>query len=109
MRRRAGLAAKHWKQEADGKWDGGYQHTGYFLDYLEQRFGDGTVRKINGCLNVEKYDGKMVFGDCCHGHDVEELWEDYRKELKKSQEQSGPAANDGEPPNPVPTHAVRND
>ena len=32
VRLRAGLGAKHWKQEADGKWDAGYQHTGYFLE-----------------------------------------------------------------------------
>lgn len=110
VRLRAGLAAKHWKQEADGKWDGGYQHTGYFLDYLEQRFGDGTVRKINGCLNVDKYDEKKLFGDCCHGHGVEDLWKDYKEELNKSMERNGSAegSNRDDPPNPVPTHPVRN-
>lgn len=32
VRLRAGLGAVHWKQEAGGKWDGGYQHTGFFLE-----------------------------------------------------------------------------
>ncbi|KAK4506015.1 hypothetical protein PRZ48_003980 [Zasmidium cellare] len=83
VRLRAGLAAKHWKQEADGDWDGGYQHTGFFLEYLENRFGPGTVRKINICLRKGKYDEKDVFGSCCEGHKVDELWEDYREHLKK--------------------------
>jgi hypothetical protein len=103
VRLRAGLAASHWKQEAEGKWDGGYQHTGYFLEYLEQRFGDGTVRRMNGCLRTEKYDEKKLFGECCGGKKVAELWEDYGKELKKKnkgKKDSGDAAD------PIPTHGA---
>lgn len=83
VRLRAGLAAVHWKQEAKGDWDGGYQHTGYFLEYLEQRFGPGTVRSINACLRVGKYEDEKVFGQCCDWHKVTDLWEDYRNHLKK--------------------------
>lgn len=83
VRLRAGLGAKHWRQEADGNWDAGYQHTGYFLEYLEQRFGEGTVRRINGRLGEGEYDEKKLFQDCCGGHSVDQLWKDYGDDLKK--------------------------
>ncbi|SMQ54743.1 unnamed protein product [Zymoseptoria tritici ST99CH_3D7] len=83
VRLRAGLGATHWKQEAEGEWDGGYQHTGYFLEYLEQRFGPGTVRAINGCLREGKYDEKKLFEKCCEGQNVGKLWKEYRKSLEK--------------------------
>ncbi|WPG97295.1 Hypothetical protein R9X50_00006900 [Acrodontium crateriforme] len=83
VRLRAGLAAKHWKQEAGGKWDQGYQHTGYFLDYLERRFGDGTVRRINGGLREGRYDEENLFASCCGGKTVDELWSDYEAALNK--------------------------
>ena len=83
VRLRAGLGAKHWRQEADGNWDAGYQHTGYFLEYLEQRFGKGTVRRINGRLGEGQYDEKKLFQDCCGGHSVDQLWKDYGDDLKK--------------------------
>jgi hypothetical protein len=82
VRLRAGLGAAHWEQEADGEWDGGYQHTGYFLEYLEQRFGPGTVRSINGYLRKGKYNEKELFETCCEGHKVKKLWKDYRRHLK---------------------------
>lgn len=84
VRLNAGLAAGHWEQEAEGEWDRGYQHTGFFLEYLEQRFGPGTVRSINQCLRVGKYDEEKVFGKCCDGRKVTELWKDYQKHLNKS-------------------------
>lgn len=109
VRLRSGLAANHWRQEAGGKWDGGYQHTGYFLEYLEQRFGEGTVRKINGCLRGRKYDEKELFGECCKGHTVEDLWKEYGEELKrqKSSETKADEEKNDDPPNPIPTHGAQ--
>ena len=104
VRLRAVLAAKHWKQEADGKWDGGYQHTGYFLEYLERRFGEGTVRGINACLRAERYVEEKVFGKCCEGCKVEELWEDYGKELEKGKGGVGEGGSDVH--EAIPTHPV---
>ncbi|KAF2723350.1 BSP-domain-containing protein [Polychaeton citri CBS 116435] len=92
VRLNAGLAAQHWKRDASGKWDGGYQHTGYFLQYLEDRFGHGTVSKVNGCLAKGRYDERKLFSDCCGGKSVDELWADYAKSLK-GEEQNGEAAN----------------
>jgi hypothetical protein len=85
VRLRAGLPAKHWKQDAHGKWDAGYQQTGFFLDYLEHRFGPGTVRAINACLRKGKYDEQKIFEKCCEGECVEELWKSYVKHLKERQ------------------------
>ncbi|GAB1742787.1 hypothetical protein NU219Hw_g8497t1 [Hortaea werneckii] len=82
VRLNAGLAARHWKREAGGQWDAGYQHTGFFLQWLEERFGAGTVRRLNGCLRVGRYDEERVFGECCQGRRVGELWREYREELQ---------------------------
>lgn len=104
VRLRAGLGAAHWKQEASGEWDGGYQKTGYFLEWLEQKYGEGLVRRLNECLREGEYDGEKVFGECCKGGKVEELWKAYREDLEKSK--GGAVVEDG-PANPIPTHPVK--
>lgn len=107
VRLNAGLGAKHWRQEADGEWDGGYQHTGYFLDWLEQKFGDGTVCKLNACLREGQYKDEKVFGKCCNGTSVKDLWELYKEEFEeKKKAQEGEKKEEG-PANPVPTHPVK--
>ena len=58
------------------EWDGGYQHTAYFLEYLEGRFGEGTVRKINEKLRLHKYEPKPFWTELL-GRPVEQLWGDY--------------------------------
>lgn len=85
VRLRAGFVPGHWKKEGGGEWDAGYQHTGYFLDYLEGRFGKGTVVKINGVLKDRVYKQETFWEECC-GCGVAELWEEYGKHLKKEAE-----------------------
>jgi len=89
VRLNANLSPPHWKKEATGNWDAGYQHTGYFLEYLEQRFGAGTVRRINEKLRIVRYEEKKFWTEIC-GRPVEQLWGDYakavEKELKKEEE-----------------------
>jgi len=70
------LSPPHWKRETDGKWDRGYQHTAYFLEYLESRFGEGTVRRINEKLRLESYQEKQFWTELL-GRPVGLLWEDY--------------------------------
>ncbi len=82
VRLNAKLDPPHWKKEATGHWDAGYQHTGYFLEYLEQRFGKGTVRKINEKLRIEKYEEKRFWTECC-GRPVKQLWGDYCESMEK--------------------------
>jgi hypothetical protein len=90
VRLNANLSPPHWKKEASGNWDAGYQHTGYFLEYLEQRFGKGTVRRINEKLRIERYEQKKFWTEVV-GRPVEQLWSDYaeavEKELKKAEEE----------------------
>ncbi|KAH7375059.1 plant basic secretory protein [Plectosphaerella cucumerina] len=76
-----GLSPPHWKREASGKWDAGYQHTAYFLEYLEGRFGEGTVRRINEKLRLHKYEEKPFWTELL-GRPVEQLWGDYVEKLK---------------------------
>lgn len=76
VRLRCRYVPPHWKRETDGKWDAGYQHTGYFLEYLENRFGDGTVRKVNARLRNVDYD-EETFWKGLFKKEVGKLWKDY--------------------------------
>ncbi|KAI9777194.1 MAG: hypothetical protein M1839_009037 [Geoglossum umbratile] len=80
VRLRSGFRPPHWKKKADGDWDAGYEHTGFFLEYLEQRFGEGTVRDINETMRDSKYEEESFWIDL-FGHHVQRLWHDYGKEL----------------------------
>ncbi|KAI1490818.1 peptidase of plants and bacteria-domain-containing protein [Biscogniauxia mediterranea] len=91
VRLRAGLAPPHWKTPGDGdggdvgegdRWDAGYQRTAYFLDYLEGRYGDGTVRRLNEKLRVGEYEEEAFWAELL-GRSVGELWEDYKESLGK--------------------------
>ncbi|CAH0015354.1 unnamed protein product [Clonostachys rhizophaga] len=81
VRLNCGLSPPHWKREAGGKWDGGYQHTAYFLEYLEGRFGEGTVRRLNEKLRIQKYDEETFWVELLGEH-VTKLWEEYGEKLK---------------------------
>ncbi|GKT45580.1 uncharacterized protein ColSpa_05761 [Colletotrichum spaethianum] len=81
VRLNAHLSPPHWKRDASGNWDGGYQHTGYFLDYLEGRFGAGTVRRVNEKLRTQQYREKEFWTELL-GRPVEQLWKDYGEKMK---------------------------
>ncbi|KAH8912869.1 BSP-domain-containing protein [Coniochaeta sp. PMI_546] len=78
------LEPPHWKRETKGRWDGGYQHTAYFLEYLEGRFGVGTVRRINERLRGRRYEEKEFWTGLL-GRPVEQLWEDYIEKVKRDE------------------------
>jgi hypothetical protein len=78
VRLNANLSPPHWKKEGSGKWDAGYQHTGYFLQYLEDRFGVGLIRRLNEKMRIERYEEKRFWTELC-GRPVEQLWDDYGK------------------------------
>ncbi|KAI9805060.1 MAG: hypothetical protein M1825_000894 [Sarcosagium campestre] len=98
VRLRAGYAPPHWERKADGEWDSGYQHTAYFLDYLEFRFGKSTVPRMNAALRDRKYrEGK--FWTRLFRRPVAELWGDYKSWLEQERKDIEPAAvTAAEPP-----------
>lgn len=77
------LSPPHWKQEVREEWDAGYQHTAYFLEYLEQRFGHGTVRRINEKLRENRY-AEEVFWVELFGQEVRDLFAEYTRSLQDS-------------------------
>ncbi|KAJ9133764.1 BSP-domain-containing protein, partial [Coniochaeta hoffmannii] len=82
------LEPPHWKRETKGRWDGGYQHTAYFLEYLEGRFGEGTVRRINERLRGRRYEEKEFWTGLL-GRPVEQLWGDYVEKVRREEGEGG--------------------
>jgi hypothetical protein len=79
VRLRGDLGPPHWKHSwRDCEWDAGYERTAYFLDYLERRFGYGTVIRINERLRDREYDECSFWIHCC-GLEISTLWSDYCK------------------------------
>ncbi|ROW15146.1 hypothetical protein VPNG_02954 [Cytospora leucostoma] len=83
VRLNANLGAPHWKRgTVPDKWDQGYERTAYFLDWLENKFGRGTVRNINEELRGRKYN-QSEFWVGLFGSDIDDLWKEYLRVLKK--------------------------
>ncbi|KAB5540416.1 peptidase of plants and bacteria-domain-containing protein [Coniochaeta sp. 2T2.1] len=88
------LEPPHWKRETKGgKWDGGYQRTAYFLEYLERRFGRGTVRRVNEALRRGRY-GEKEFWTGLLGRPVEQLWGDYVEQVEREEGREKGATGD---------------
>ena len=84
VRLRADLSPPHWSKEAGGDWDAGYQHTGYFLDWIDGKFGQGSVIRMNEKLRIGKYEEKE-FWNSLFNRTVDSLWAEYSEKLKGSQ------------------------
>lgn len=95
VRLHADLAPPHWKRQAKGQWDAGYQHTAYFLDWLESTRGQGTVPSINDALRDVEYD-EDKFWKQLFGTDVKELWKEYKKSLKKGKDDPDKGGSDAD-------------
>lgn len=81
VRLRAALPPPHWKRSGGDRWDAGYETTAYFLDWIEERHGEGTVRDLNKCMKDKEYvDG--IFEEVT-GWDVEKLWNIYCGHLEE--------------------------
>jgi hypothetical protein len=98
VRLKAGLEPPHWSRPTSAKqrpekWDSGYQHTAYFLAWLEDvRVGQGAVGVLNDRLCRVGYVGedkpkdkkhdtgierKAGFWKGLFGAEIDELWEEY--------------------------------
>ncbi|KAI0334356.1 plant basic secretory protein [Cubamyces sp. BRFM 1775] len=80
VRLNAGLSPPHWKREAGEKWDAGYQATAYFLDWIEGRYGDGSIRELNEGMKDKEYD-EHIFKDIT-GRKISKLWKLYKEHLE---------------------------
>ncbi|KAJ5682432.1 hypothetical protein N7462_005597 [Penicillium macrosclerotiorum] len=94
VRLKADLSPPHWKRptssnEREKKWDAGYQHTAYFLAWIEGEWaGEGAIGMLNDQLLRVGYEdgdgehGKGVgFWRGLFGVTVDELWDEYGKYL----------------------------
>ena len=87
VRLKSGLAPPHWKgakNEIGEKWDDGYQKTAYFLDWLENTYGDGTIARMNQTMGQCKYEEDSFWtGLFGKEHTVKSLWKSYRDSFKE--------------------------
>ena len=81
VRLKAGLSPPHWNRAAENrghKWDEGYQKTAWFLDWLEQKQGSGTVSYMNEIMRRQKYHEES-FWKRIFGVTVDKLWSEYKE------------------------------
>jgi hypothetical protein len=98
VRLKAGFVPPHWQKptsakDRPSKWDEGYQHTAFFLAWLEdERIGHGAVGLLNdrllrlGYLGEAKEETRQhesSFWKGLFGVEVSQLWEEYGKYLDK--------------------------
>jgi len=103
VRLKAGLAPPHWIR-GGAEWDQGYEVTGFFLDWIERKYGDPGdnkqptfVPKLNETLRDVDYK-EEVFHSLV-GKSVQDLWEEYKSELEDEQGEDG--EKDGQNPDLV--------
>ena len=78
VRLRSGLVPPHWRP-GGGSWDAGYAVTAYFLQWLTERYGEGTVQEINELMKEAPYD-ESIFKTVT-GRKVSKLWKLYKEHL----------------------------
>ena len=90
VRLKAGLAPPHWNKSAENrgrKWDEGYQKTAWFLEWLEEKRGTGTVSHMNETMRRVKYDEKN-FWYGVFGESVDKLWSRYKETWEEQSRES---------------------
>ncbi|KAJ6013555.1 hypothetical protein N7540_008146 [Penicillium herquei] len=95
VRLKAGLGPPHWKKpksasERAKKWDAGYQHTAFFLAWIEDVWAsEGAIGMLNDRLlrsgylgeDTSKGEGESGFWAGLFGVGVAHLWDEYGKWL----------------------------
>ena len=109
VRLKADLGPPHWfdengKPKRGTKWDAGYQNTAFFLDWLEENNGLGTVGRINEALREGKYDEQAGFWEELFGKgkSIDVLWSEYCADQDQDQEHDD--GMDGQKRNGSQTH-----
>ena len=78
VRLRSGFEPPHWKPGGDN-WDDGYHVTAYFLQWLTERYGEGSVPEINELMKNSPYD-EHIFKTVT-GRNLNKLWKLYKEHL----------------------------
>ncbi|MCJ1474513.1 hypothetical protein MMC13_003171 [Lambiella insularis] len=91
VRLRDGLSPPHWKKKSGGDWDAGYQHTAYFLEWIDVKYGEGNVIRINQALREREYEEGRFWQDLFK-QSVQNLWSEYARTIDKSEEPSSDPA-----------------
>lgn len=99
VRLHAGYSPPHWSQRGGEKWDAGYETTGYFLDWMEGKYGFGIVRAINLALRDRIYE-EDIFKEHT-GKKIKKLWSLYNQYLEEKKDKGN---GKEKAPAPVPTH-----
>jgi hypothetical protein len=68
----------HWSP-GGSRWDEGYHVTAYFLQWLTERYGEGTVPEINELMKNALYDERIF--KTVTGRKVSKLWKLYKEHL----------------------------
>src|ERR1700743_2500502 len=85
VRLKAGLSPPHWNRAPENrghKWDEGYQKTAWFLEFLEEKRGAGTVSYMNETMRRHRYHEDRFWKDI-FGASVDELWHQYKQTWEK--------------------------
>ena len=86
VRLHADLAPPHWKRRCEEcEWDSGYDVTAYFLSWMKERFGQGTVVKMNQKLKG-RYAEEEFWKEYGDGDNVKALWAKYTESLGADQQ-----------------------
>ncbi|KAK7063767.1 plant basic secretory protein [Favolaschia claudopus] len=87
VRLHADLAPPHWSRSPSpsDKWDSGYERTAYFLDWIEERQGKGTILALNAAMREKDYD-ESLFVELA-GEPVRDLWKRYKAQFGVADEE----------------------
>ena len=80
VRLKAGLSPPHWNPSPKNRgqhWDEGYQKTAWFLEWLEEKHGAGTVSLMNDTMRKGKYHEDDLWNDI-FGESPDKLWSKYK-------------------------------
>ena len=79
VRLHSGFEPPHWKP-GGSSWDEGYHVTAYFLQWLTERYGEGTVPEMNELMKNARYDERIF--KTVTGRKVSKLWKFYKEHLE---------------------------
>jgi len=88
VRLKAGLAPPHWNRAPENrgkKFDEGYQKTAWFLEWLEAKWGAGTISHMNATMGKGKYDESRFWHEL-FGASVDKLWSQYKESWEHDDE-----------------------